>query len=597
MYCPNCKKEYPVDFQGKYCIECGAKLVESPQSENTGVNIGGEAAIMGGLNVTTNESHNTTTYDQRVINTKTVTNNIVEREKSEFELRNERNAQFMELCKQVLSDGLMAEEEKQRLTAERVRLGLDETEAARLIEIVRKTSGVRMATLGTRDTMTLKSIDRYLESNNRIVLGGQIPRLKALVQNYKIEEVLYKYYMLLAALRPDELVKEYESNVADEYWQTYWVAIAYMKLNKVAEAEGAIVKLGLYPSYPEHNALLLSAVGTLAELGVEDTSSYVAAVNPEQCSHLLAPFVHALYFEVVPERAKSVGARRENCLFYIENIVSLESPEEKEAKRKAEEEAKRKAAEEEARRKAEEAKRKAEEDARRKAAEEAKRKVEEDARRKAAEDAKRKAEEDARCKAAEDARRKAEEAAEDARRKAEEDARRKAAEDAKRKAEEDARRKIAEDARRKAEDARRKAAEDARRKAEEDARRKAAEDAKRKAEEAKRKAEEEAAAKRKKRNMWLAIAAIFVVALFVIPGLFGDDKDAAIEEGSATMIRTIEEESTIEEKNATMKRAIEEENAAIKRAIEEENAAMKRAIEEKNAALSEWEKIVSGSED
>jgi hypothetical protein len=327
-----------------------------------------------------------------------------------------------------------------------------------------------MATLGTRDTMTLKSIDRYLESNNRIVLGGQIPRLKALVQNYEIEEVLYKYYMLLAALRPDELVKEYESNVADEYWQTYWVAIAYMKLNKVAEAEDAIVKLRLYPSYPEYNALLLSAVGTLAELGVEETSSYVAAVNPEQCSPLLAPFLHALYFEVVPERAKSVGARRENCLFYIENIVSLESPEEKEAKRKAEEEAKRKAAEE---------------------------------------------------------------------------------------------------------DARRKAAEEAKRKAEEEARRKAAADAKRKAEEAKRKAEEEAAAKRKKRNMWLAIVAIFVVALFVIPGLFGDDKDAAIEEGSATMIRTIEEEST----------------------IEEENAAMKRAIEEQNDALSEWEKIVSGTED
>ena len=86
--------------------------------------------------------------------------------------------------------------------------------------------------------------------------------------------------------------------------------------------------------------------------------------------------------------------------------------------------------------------------------------------------------------------------------------------------------------------------------------------------------------------MWLAIAAIFVVALFVIPGLFGDDKDAAIEEGSATMIRTFEEES-----------AIEEENAAIKRAIEEKNAAMQRAIEEKNAALSEWEKIVSGSEE
>ena len=73
MYCPNCKQEFP----GKFCPECGAKLVESPKQNDFGINISDDAAIMGGVNVTRNESHNTTSYDNRVINTSNVTN-IVE---------------------------------------------------------------------------------------------------------------------------------------------------------------------------------------------------------------------------------------------------------------------------------------------------------------------------------------------------------------------------------------------------------------------------------------------------------------------------------------------------------------------------------------
>ena len=105
MYCPNCKQEFP----GKFCPECGAKLVESPKQNDFGVNISDDAAIMGGVNVTRNESHNTTNYDHRVINTSNVTNNIVERQKTDAELRNERNIKFMELCKEVFKDGLLDE--------------------------------------------------------------------------------------------------------------------------------------------------------------------------------------------------------------------------------------------------------------------------------------------------------------------------------------------------------------------------------------------------------------------------------------------------------------------------------------------------------
>ena len=328
MYCPNCKQEFP----GKFCPECGAKLVESPKQNDFGINISDDAAIMGGINVTRNESHNTTSYDHRVINTSNVTN-IVERQKTEAELRNERNIQFMELCKEVFKDGLLDEEEKVMLVTERIRLGIDETEAARLIEMARKSSTSRMTTLGMRDSMTLKTIDRYIESNNVQVLGGQIPRLAVLARNYKVDEVLCKYNMLMAALCPDELIHKYETSAADEYWQTYWVAIAYIKRGDAMNAEDAIVKLDLYPEYSEDNTLLLSAVSTYREFGADVASEYICAILPEHCSSLLMPFIHALFLEVSPERAAEIGADKDKCQFYIDNLVNLESPEEKVARK------------------------------------------------------------------------------------------------------------------------------------------------------------------------------------------------------------------------------------------------------------------------
>ena len=375
MYCPNCKQEFP----GKFCPECGAKLVELPKQNDLGINISDDAAIMGGVNVTRNESHNTTSYDHRVITTQNVTN-IVERQKSDAEIRNERNIQFMELCKTVFKDGLLAEEEKGMLVTERIRLGIDETEAARLIEMARKSSMSRMTTLGMRDSMTLKTIDRYIESNNVQVLGGQIPRLEALARNYKVDEVLYRYYMLLAALQPEKLILEYETNAADEYWKTYWVAIAYMKRGDAMNAEDAIVKLDFYPEYSEDNSLLLSAVSTYGEFGADAASEYICAILPEHCSSLLMPFIHALFLEVSPERAAEIGADKDKCQLYIDNVINIggaarrKAAEEAAARKAAEEAAARKAAAEAAARKAAEeaaARKAAEETAARKAAEEA----------------------------------------------------------------------------------------------------------------------------------------------------------------------------------------------------------------------------------
>ena len=384
MYCPNCKEEFP----GKFCPECGTKMVETPKQNDFGVNISDDAAIMGGVNVTRNESHNSTSYDQRVINNSTVTNNIVERQKTDAELRNERNIKFLELCKQAFSDGLLDEEEKIMLATERLRLGISEEEANRLIEMARRASVSRMNALSMRDSMTLKTIDRYIDGNNAAILKGQVSRLAALARNYKIDEVQYRYYMLMAALCPDDLIREYEGNIADDYWQTYWAAIAYMKKNDSLNAEDAIVKLDVYTEYPEDNSLLLSALSTYRVFGAADAAEFIGAILPDQCYPLLMPFIHALFLEIAPERAVEVGAQKETCQFYLDNIVNLESPEKKAAARKAaEEEAARKAAEELARKTAEaEVARKAAEELARKTAEaEAARKAAEELARKTAE--------------------------------------------------------------------------------------------------------------------------------------------------------------------------------------------------------------------
>lgn len=77
MYCPNCKQ----NFEGRFCPECGAKLVEEPETSEVNINLGDANAISGGVNVHTtkniqNVDNSVTNIDNTVQNIDNTVQNI-----------------------------------------------------------------------------------------------------------------------------------------------------------------------------------------------------------------------------------------------------------------------------------------------------------------------------------------------------------------------------------------------------------------------------------------------------------------------------------------------------------------------------------------
>ena len=90
MYCPNCKEE----FSGKFCPECGTKLIDNDTAASNGINLslGDGNAISGGVSITRNHT-------------------IIERSKSADEIIVENENKYMNQCKRSLTDLVITNEE------------------------------------------------------------------------------------------------------------------------------------------------------------------------------------------------------------------------------------------------------------------------------------------------------------------------------------------------------------------------------------------------------------------------------------------------------------------------------------------------------
>ena len=425
MYCPNCKQEY----DGKFCPECGTKLIEKPVASGVSLNLGGDAnAISGGLHVSDSHAvHNEDKSVHNFTNTTSTVNNItqVSAQKTEMELLQEKKALYLTECKRAYEDNVLEQSEVIVLEECRIKLGLDKSTADAILESVRVMSdrNARKSELNPIAKTKLKILTSNLQKNEVKALMDQIDSLEPLVRRFDHDELSRKYYLVLAALKPEKCIEQKERTQTDTYWEAFWCYLAYIKAGRLIDAEETLASLDHFSSYPEDNMTVLAAAGALMMGHTDEAKEYLDAAMGEY-TPALQRFVDSIYLLLNPDMAKEMGADGNTCAFYLVNFFGQKDP-----KAKAEEERLRKEAEAQA--KAEAELKKKEEAARKKAEAEQKKKEAAEKKRKAEEAARKKAEEERRRREAE--RKKKEEA----KRKAEEERLRREREEAERKKKEE----------------------------------------------------------------------------------------------------------------------------------------------------------------
>ena len=333
MYCPDCKKEY----DGRFCPECGTKLIEKPAVPG-GVNLhlGDANAISGGLHVS--DSHDVSNIDNSVhniTNTTSTVNNItqVSAQKTEMELLQERKTLYLNACKRAYEDNVLEQAEKIELDRYRMEIGLDEATADRILDQVRQLvmRNAQKTELTGLAKIKLKQLTEALKKNEVQAIMRQIDSFEALAGKFANDELQYKYFLVLSALRHEKCVEKFESSKVDSYWKSFWSYFAYLKAKKYSQASEIVFSLGdKFPNYPEDNATLLAAAGALIKDGKEEAQEYLAAVEGNY-SPALQRFAESIYFLLDPDTAKEMGATEQSCAFYLVNFFKHDMGEKKEA--------------------------------------------------------------------------------------------------------------------------------------------------------------------------------------------------------------------------------------------------------------------------
>ena len=304
MYCPNCKTRK----EGRFCPDCGTQLIEEiEQSQLSAVNLslGDANAISGGVHVT-----NTT--------------NIVERTKTDNELLHDNEKKFINQCKRCIEDFVISNEELMELESLRLDLGITKERADELLESIRQLAmkASIKAQLSGLGKIKAKQFSDAILKNNKQLLEQMLGSIEALVLSNENEELRFKYYMVLAGLYPERCIEKYKSAANDEYWLCFWTYIAYVKINKMIEAEKLLCELeAKYLGYPSENAVLLAAGGVVISQGLDSIADYLDVIEGDY-SPLLQRYVDALY--VIVDSNNSI----EGCDFYLEYILPVSSQEE-----------------------------------------------------------------------------------------------------------------------------------------------------------------------------------------------------------------------------------------------------------------------------
>ena len=324
MYCPNCKQEY----DGKFCPECGTKLIEKPATSGVSLNVGDAAAISGGLHVSdSHDVHNIqNTSNTTIDNSQTVNNKTVyEAQKTKAEIQQENENLFLQAVQERFSDGLLDQRELAELNQLCLKWQIPTQRANHIIEQVRSNARILQANTGV-DFLAQQTLDEVYHAinNNHVgVLKHRLSALEQLAQSTLDGDVQFYYHLLLASLTPETCAISFLNARTDNYWQLFWVHVAYVKLGQMDNATVLLPRMGGFGA-PQGDMVLLMAIDNLAEYRKSPQQDYYIVQAQDKLmqaqqlglSEPLSPLWYAVKEAMMEEQTPEKWFR-----FYVEQTV------------------------------------------------------------------------------------------------------------------------------------------------------------------------------------------------------------------------------------------------------------------------------------
>lgn len=246
------------------------------------INVGGEAAIMGGVHSDSHDVHNTTNTTNHVnTTTTTTTNNVVnnstvyqaQRTDAEFKLDNEN--QFLKAVQERFADGRLDQKELAELSQLCIQWNVPQERANEIINQVRTSINILMGDQGNDYLVNqmLQEVFNAVQSNAAEVLRHKMNAFERLVANSQNADVHYYYNLLLSSFTPEVAVLNFMKSHADDYWQLYWTHIAHIKIGNTDNALALLPRLGGFGA-PQGDIALLMAIDNLADYKMHKGQTY-----------------------------------------------------------------------------------------------------------------------------------------------------------------------------------------------------------------------------------------------------------------------------------------------------------------------------------
>ena len=233
------------------------------------IKLDSNAAVVGGVHSDSHDIHNNYTNNttSNTTNNSTVNNNTVyEAQKTQMEIMQDNENQFLQAVIDAFGDGLLDQQELARLNLLAQKWQIVPARANAIIQQVRNNTSMQKGIQGNEylASQILQEVFDAIQTNQQDVLQRKFRTLRQVALSSADSTMHFYYHLLLASMYPENCTVEFINSRSDNYWQLYWAHIAYIKLGNPDNAAVLLPRLGGF-GCPQGDVALLMAIDNISE--------------------------------------------------------------------------------------------------------------------------------------------------------------------------------------------------------------------------------------------------------------------------------------------------------------------------------------------